>query len=1085
MRRMVAILVAVSVGCFLLLFGLMEATDPKQASSQPAANGTLDLTALDLAENQVIPLDGGWAFYWNELLAPGATPTAAPAFIQVPGFWRHVPVEAGSGPGPGKSIASNHSNPDAPISNPDAPGSPNDPSNSGVHSNPNDPNNSSVSSNPSPSKHIHSAGAGTFRLKLKLTPSRMVYGLRVSNIRMASEIYVNGHKVGGSGQPALTRADYSYINKPYNAFFAVEGDTADIVIHVANFENDQGGIPYSLFFGSADAIHSANTHSLILNLSLIVSLLMLGSYQLSIFIIRREERGLLYFGLSCVVIGWSFATNGDRLLLEFLPMPPELYYKLQAVSLYASLITMTLFINSMGKGLIPRWFVRVTGYGTAGYIAFVLVAPFAWYSPFNSAMGLLQLVAYLIVIGMLVYAYLVKNHGGFNRKSLGLFIVALSSYFLGLIDFALYLNSLARDYKPGYYAILVFCFLGSFLMSYRFSEAYKTIERMAGKLTQADKQKDAFLLQTSHEFQTPLHGMINLSQNMLETGAGQLNASQMQNLSVIRDTSRRLSALVNDILDMEKIKRDELSVQLSEVDVRVTVSLVFELLRHMIAGKKIRLINAVAEELPPVYADENRLKQIIHNLLGNAIKFTQEGTITVSAQVMGNQVKVLVEDTGAGIEPSQWNSVFQAFEQAHSPREYGGTGLGLYICRKLLHLMDGDIYIDWSEPDRGTGIAFTLPLAARSTLVTAQATARMELASSKEEQPREIEQAERMAEPMDQVEHPAGYYTLLAVDDEPANLQVLSRLFADQPCQVLLAANGREALELLSRHSDISLVLLDVMMPKMSGYEVCQEIRKRYSLFELPVILLTALHASEDIAAGFKAGANDFITKPFDASEVRVRTETLLQLKRSVEASFRAELDFLQSQIKPHFLYNALNSIISMCQTDAPRAEKLITHLSNYLRKSFDPRPDSFIRVQEELQLVEAYVEIEKARFEERLTVLYEVEEAALGKRILPLTIQPLVENAIRHGVMKQEDGGTVRVTVKLLQGALCVEVWDNGVGMSREKLAQLGKPDPTAKRQGVGYANIKRRLRHFCGVELEVESKEGEWTRFQFRLEA
>jgi signal transduction histidine kinase len=623
-------------------------------------------------------------------------------------------------------------------------------------------------------------------------------------------------------------------------------------------------------------------------------------------------------------------------------------------------------------------------------------------------------------------------------------------------------------------------------MSYRFSEAYKTIERMAGKLRQADKQKDAFLLQTSHEFQTPLHGMINLSQNMLETGAGQLTTSQVQNLSVIRDTSRRLSALVHDILDMEKIKRDELSVQLSGVDVRVTVSLVFELLRHMIAGKKISLINAVPEGLPPVYADENRLKQIIHNLTGNAMKFTQEGSITVSAQVMGNQVKVLVEDTGAGIEPTQWNSVFQAFEQAHSPREYGGTGLGLYICRKLLHLMDGDIYIDWSEPDRGTGIAFTLPLAAldSGTVEVVQTTAWMEQASSKEEQPRPTEQgqAQQMAEPMEQ---PDGYPTLLAVDDEPANLQVLSRLFADQPYHVLLAANGREALDLLKQRSDIALVLLDVMMPKMSGYEVCQEIRKRYSLFEMPVILLTALHASEDIAAGFKAGANDFITKPFDASEVRVRTETLLQLKQSVEASFRAELDFLQSQIKPHFLYNSLNSIISLCQTDAPRAEKLITHLSNYLRKSFDPRPDSFILVQEELQLVEAYVEIEKARFEERLTVLYEVETQALSKRILPLTIQPLVENAIRHGVMKKEDGGTVRVTVRLVQGALNVEVWDDGVGMSREKMEQLGKLDPTARRQGVGFANIKRRLRHFCGVELEVESKEGEWTRFQFRLEA
>ncbi|MEM5818482.1 MAG: HAMP domain-containing sensor histidine kinase, partial [Desulfitobacterium hafniense] len=238
-----------------------------------------------------------------------------------------------------------------------------------------------------------------------------------------------------------------------------------------------------------------------------------------------------------------------------------------------------------------------------------------------------------------------------------------------------------------------------------------TIESMAAELQQADKQKDEFLLHTSHEFQTPLHGIINLSQSMLETG-GKLSKDHMQNLAVIRDTSRRLSALVYDILDLDKIKRNELTVHPAEVDVRVTVSLVFDLLKHLITAKKIRLINRIPEDLPFVYADENRLRQIIHNLVGNAMKFTSAGTIAISAQVMENHVKIMVEDTGVGIAPSDWDTVFQLFEQAHSPNEYGGTGLGLFICRRLVQMMGGEIYIDWSEPERGTRIAFTLPLAA-------------------------------------------------------------------------------------------------------------------------------------------------------------------------------------------------------------------------------------------------------------------------------------------------------------------------------------------------------------------------------------
>lgn len=1016
MKNMLLALVAVSLGCFLLMFGLLQATDNKEHAVEPSRNGVLDLTAWDPHSDKVVPLDGQWEFYWNQMLEPGANPVSPPDFIQVPGFWRKN-AEAGKD---------------------------------------------------------HSKGAATYRLKIRLKPSSAMYGLRISNIRMASAVYVNGEQVGASGVPALTKSGYTYVNKPYNVFFSVQGDSAEILIHAADYENTQGGIPYRIYFGTAQAIQTAHTNSTLLSLTMIVSLLMLGCYQLSVFIIRREEKGLLYFGLSCIVIAWSLASNGDRIIMEYFNLQPELYYKIQAVSLYLSLITMAMFIRIMCKGLISHRFLQGVMYGMGVYIVFVLAAPFRWYSNLNLLASVYQMTAYLIIIGLLVRSYLKGRYGEFSKKSLGLFILAFSCFFVGLMDYALFLSSLVLDYQLGYYAILSFCFLVSFILSYRFSEAYKTIEGMAVQLRQADKQKDEFLLHTSHEFQTPLHGIINLSQSMLETAAGELSDHQAQSLSIIRDTSRRLSALVHDILDMEKIKRNELAVHPAAVDVRVTASLVFDLFLHLTAGKKLKLVNAVPADLPRVYADENRLKQILHNLVGNAVKFTQEGTVTISAQAAGSEVRILVEDTGAGLAPTEWDNVFQPFQQAHSPREYGGTGLGLFICAKLLHLMNGRIYVDWSEPDRGTRIAFTLPVADTGA-GDAEMNGRTAADGAAEEQ-RSI---------ADLPGGGTGRFTILAVDDEPSNLLVISRLFAAEPYSFVWATNGAEALELLKTRSDIDLVLLDVMMPKMSGYEVTREIRKQFSLFELPVILLTVLHSANGIAAGFKAGANDFISKPFDALELRARTETLLQLKRSVQDALKAELDFLQSQIKPHFLYNSLNSIITLCRTDGLRAEKLISHLSYYLRKSFDPRPDSFVLLQEELQLVEAYVEIERARFEDRLTVVYDVQQDTLKKKILPLTIQPLVENAIRHGVMKKEDGGTVRLSIKLEEGTLYVEVWDNGVGMSPEHISRLWKPDDgTSHRRGVGLSNIHRRLLHFCGEELQVESVQGEWTRIRFHFQ-
>lgn len=775
MKKMLLALSIVGLGCFLLLFGLVRASNHKIQSPDSAQQGVIDLTAWDFRGEQVAALDGQWEFYWNQLLMPGTEPVGSPGYMKVPGFWKHT----------------------------------------------------------GPAGSLNTKGAVSYRLKVKVKPSTTIYGLRISNIRMASEIYVNGNRVGGSGTPAQTESRYTYENKPYNAFFGVEGDTAEIVIHAANYENAQGGIPYSLYFGSAGGIHKLNAHTTILNLVLIVSLVMLGCYQLSVFIIRREEKGLLYFGLSCIIIAWAFASNGDRILVEYVILPHEMYYKIQAVSLYLSLITMVMFIKTMCRSLIPGWFTTTVIYGTASYIGFVLLTPFEWYSRFNSVFSNLQLLAYVIIVALLLHAYLKGKYGEFSKRTLLLFILALSGYLIGLFDYGLYLSSLRPNYSVGYCSILVFCFLTSFLLSFRYSEAYKTIEGMAAKLQQADKQKDEFLLHTSHEFQTPLHGIINLSQAMLETGAGteagELSASHLQNLSLIRDTSRRLSGLVHDILDLEKIKRGELSVHPTAVDVRVAVSLVFDLFQVLITGKKIRLINAVPEHLPLVYADENRLRQILQNLVGNAVKFTHEGMITIHAQAKAGKVEILVEDTGAGMKSSDWDSVFQPFEQAHSPEEYGGTGLGLFICRKLLHLMDGDIKVEWSEPEQGTCIAFTLPVAEefRNSLQVYEGSSPSPFLNG--------------AWSMEALPGPKqASFTLLAVDDQPSNLQVLSRVFAHEPYQVIWATNGLEALDILKKRSDIDLVLLDVMMPKMSGVEVCRQIRRQSSLFELPVILLTA-----------------------------------------------------------------------------------------------------------------------------------------------------------------------------------------------------------------------------------------------------
>lgn len=228
---------------------------------------------------------------------------------------------------------------------------------------------------------------------------------------------------------------------------------------------------------------------------------------------------------------------------------------------------------------------------------------------------------------------------------------------------------------------------------------------------------------------------------------------------------------------------------------------------------------------------------------------------------------------------------------------------------------------------------------------------------------------------------------------------------------VLQAYSGKEALTIIQT-KEVDLVVSDVMMPEMSGYTLTKEIRKDYSLSELPILLLTARHQIEDIKAGFLAGANDYVAKPVDAFELQARVQALTSLKQSVHKQLRFEAAWLQAQIKPHFLFNTLNTIASLGEIDTQRMIRLIEEFGSYLRTSFAIyNTDDLISIHDELSLIESYLYIEKERFGDRLTVHWDIIEDE-DIQVPPLSIQTLVENAVNHGVLKKVLGGNIWIQV-------------------------------------------------------------------------
>jgi signal transduction histidine kinase/class 3 adenylate cyclase/ligand-binding sensor domain-containing protein len=423
--------------------------------------------------------------------------------------------------------------------------------------------------------------------------------------------------------------------------------------------------------------------------------------------------------------------------------------------------------------------------------------------------------------------------------------------------------------------------------TYEQKRKLREVEKINTRLREVDQLKDQFLANTSHELRTPLQGIIGLAESLKDRLVGKLPGTAVEDLNMINSSGKRLANLVNDILDFSKLKKHDLELQLKPVDIRTIVEVVFSVLQPLIKTKDLELSYDIPDNLPSVMADENRMQQILHNLLGNAIKFTEKGSVQLSAEMNEEMVAVKITDTGIGIPAEKLDSIFKSFEQVEGgiSREYGGTGLGLSITRQLVELQGGNIEVD-SEPGKGSTFTFTLPVSDEKTIEKEKVDADLIKQHVKEEDKSGDIVEEKVTKgeqaQIDEIETSPlnGRVDILVVDDEPVNLQVLKNHLSFEGYHVTLANNGMEAIDLIEKGNTYDLIILDIMMPKLSGYEVCQKLRELFLPSELPVVMLTAKNQVLDLVDGFKTGANDYLTKPFSKDELLSRIKTHLNLQR-------------------------------------------------------------------------------------------------------------------------------------------------------------------------------------------------------------
>ncbi|WP_090737203.1 ATP-binding protein [Paenibacillus sp. Mc5Re-14] len=919
-------------------------------------------------------------------------------------------------------------------------------------------------------------GYGTYHVRV-LLPEKVenLYGIHMQNIRNSSRVWINGAEVGASGIPSVSADKGKQGNAPFVGFAAVDGHSADITVHVANYSYSSGGIIYPLLFGDYASITHSREVAMAEDTVLVAGFFIPTVFFIMLYFLRRKEKALLYLACFCIAALFYILTHGEKLLVWGMPdLPYEWILKIQSFSSTLFYYFLIRYVHLTTQIVMNRIVLLLYNIVTALMLGMGLLLPTLVLSSFETFILLFGVVSVGYVLLILIRGLLQRTDDA------ALLVISIMSILMIVVTSFVYVLGWGDVRGVTAYEMLIFVLAQTLLLAKRFVHSFMEVENLSRRLLTLDGLKDEFLANTSHELRTPLHGIINIAQSMLDRYGAQFNEPQKHNLALIVNVGRRLSYLINDILDFSNLKNGRLALNRRPVNVQTAVNSVLEVLGHNVGKKKLQFVKEWPNSLPKVDADEDRLNQILYNLLGNAMKFTEEGEIVISAKVRNREVEISVKDTGPGIAPDHLSHIFEPFNRGANAEDegYSGTGLGLGITRRLVELHGGYIRVE-SRLGKGSTFYFTLPLAETGTSkhevqkdVLSEIILQSGVTSNQGVNPLEEDGLEQVRNVP---------YRVLAVDDDGVNLRVLEELLYATGCSVVAVDHAEEALHLLNGRARFDLVITDWMMPEMSGIELCRRIRERYSLSELPVLLLTARDLPGDIHAGFMAGANDFLRKPVDAEELKARVRTLLNMRNSAEEAVRSEMAFLQAQIKPHFLYNALNVIVSTVAVDPDKAAELLMELSQYLRGSFDfQNRENTVPLCKELELVESYVALEKARFEERLQVTIEVGRN-IRSLIPPLSIQPIVENAIRHGVMQRATGGTVRVVVQEDGADFVVSVTDDGVGIPPERLQQLLSEEHVSS--SVGLRNIHRRLIHMYGEGLRIESNPMQGTTVSFRV--
>ena len=903
-------------------------------------------------------------------------------------------------------------------------------------------------------------GFATYRLRIKAKKGENFY-LNIPPQNTAYRLIISGQEIAHTGRVSENASTAVPEYKTLSANFTAPSEEFYINLQVSNYTAWYGGFKNFITIGSQERITQItqiNTLTRYLTSGIVLTLVL---FFLIIFFTANRDKSFLYISLSGISIIIEIFFGYEYEIKNFFPsMTFHFLLAVYYIGFYWLLTPLLLFLSSNFK---KRYIKFISHIFAAIAIIFTVLTVIL---PLNIFCGFTRIYSFLLLSHIIFIIFILFKEFSSGNNTIFPMLVSSILFLLATINDLLLAYKIYRiigiNLVP--IAILIFLFSVVFVIARQYIRNYNKNKELLDEIIYLDTVKDEFLVNITKELRTPVNSIIVATEKFKASTYKHIESPpELKTIEQIHSNSLRVLDMLNNIMIYSKLQYGGLKFNKGAFSISTLLKGIVSEYSYSIGTDIIYTPLENSNGTLLVYADRSWISRVIYNLFNICLRHTENGNnILVKTKVEHKKVYIHIYFSGMPLETMELIQRHFIDGKKNSTMP-DNLGVSVYIIKYIIENHNNIVSI---EPTySGYKFIFTLDIVDEK-LLTGNNTSSFE----------DLSKNNVVTSGISFTADGANKTAVIIASDIP-NIRAISEALS----QIGFSAKGfiiaKKALNYIENEKDIDIVIVEAAMPDISGFEICSCLREKYTLLELPIVIITSRNQSESVIQSFKAGANDCVFEPYDIVELRSRINTLYSLKQAVSMSIENEMAFLQAQIKPHFLFNVLNTITAYCYIDPEASAKLIENLSMYLRYSFDfdPSKKEFLLC-DEIEFTQNYLDIEKARFEDLIDYEFDIEDAD-NIYVPPFIIQPLVENAVKHGILKKPDGGKILISGNLQENKYIIKIQDDGIGMEKSKLDAVisGK---IADGTGTGLKNIRKRLNHTYNTDLLIESIPGRGTK-------